>query len=274
MDMSNFDNFQKQKAILNKHLANITASVNEMNDLKKKRGGMRDPQIIGMQAENYKALKVAEQMWSKLKEAFERNVKKNKLDPKTLEDRRKFVELFGREMIKLQEQNSGIKRQAGSDTADQAIANNQKRAAARAARRAGRRDRRTAARTAAGGSGTDDVEMDDVETKQPISAQEQQFYMEVQENDKKMDVLLDVINQGLQDLKNMATDIGTNLDTQAKMLEEVDQKMDDTLENFQTANARLRQLMEENTGGVETWCPIIILIIVLLAIVGYIFSIV
>lgn len=275
LDISNLDDFQKQKQLLNKHLSNITQNVAEMNDLKKKRGGVRDPQIIAMQNDNYKALKQAEEMWLKLKDAFEKGVKKGKLDPKTLEDRRKFVELFGKEMMKLQEANSGIRRNAAQEVTNTVIAKNRERAKQRADRRAQRKAGRDATRKAArGGSGNDeDIEMEDLDSKAPVSAAEQQFMMEVQENDKRMDQLLDVISAGLKDLKEIATDIGTNLDVQNEMLKQVDDKMDNVLENYETANDRLRKLLDENTGGVETWCPILILIIILLGIVGYIFSI-
>ncbi len=47
-----------------------------MNDLRKRRGGVRDAEIIGLQNENYKQLKQAEVIWVKLKDAFEKSTKK------------------------------------------------------------------------------------------------------------------------------------------------------------------------------------------------------
>ena len=85
-----------------------------------------------------------------------------------------------------------------------------------------------------------------------------------------------------------------SLDVQAQMLEEVSDKMDDTIEKYSVANARLKELLEkvkkktkktggaivtspsefsQNTGGVETWCPIVILIVILLGVIGYLFTV-
>jgi len=267
------DDFQKIKTMLNQKLSAITQGVKELNDLKKERNGVRDPEIIGLQMENTKMLQAAEGMWIKMKDAFQKNVKKGKLDAKTLEDRRKFVELFGRELMKLQQANSGIKKAAEEAATSKFIDENAKRRAERTKRREERRKKRELTRKARGAdaNSSDDIELDEME-KQPDKAT-QQFMLEVEQHTKREDELLDVISAGLAELQNVAKDINTTLDTQAQLLQEVDEKMDQTLDKYDTANARLKQLLDENTGGVEVWCPIIILIIVLLAIIGYLISI-
>lgn len=270
VSMKNMDDFQKQKHLLNRKLAGLTQNISELNELKKKRGGVRDAQIIGMQNDNMKDLQEAEKYWVALKNAFEKNVKKGKLEQKELEARKKFVELYGKELAKLFELNSNVKRLPNQDATSQAIERNRSRAAERAKRRADRTQKRSATRKAATGNETADD--DDDEQKVPVSSQEQQFYMEVEEKNKKMDALLDVISTGLKDIQEMAIDIGQNLEKQNEMLKEVDEKMDLTVENYVTANQRLKNLIDENTGGVERWCPIIILVVVLLAIVGYILT--
>ena len=58
------------------------------------------------------------------------------------------------------------------------------------------------------------------------------------------------------------------------MLKEVDEKMDGTIENYQGANKRLKELIVKNTGGADSWCPMIICIVIILGIIAYILSLI
>lgn len=44
-----------------------------------------------------------------------------------------------------------------------------------------------------------------------------------------------------------------------------------TISNFKAANKRLKTILEES-GGMERWCPVIICLVVLLALIGYMFT--
>ena len=57
------------------------------------------------------------------------------------------------------------------------------------------------------------------------------------------------------------------------MIEQVDEKIDQVQNKFDTANIKLNKLLDQ-TGGVSRWCPIIIAIIILLALLSYIYKIV
>jgi len=199
------------------------------------------------------------------------------LDAKTIEERRKYLELLSNQMNKLRELVSGVRSSQEQQQMSKAITDNTERRKKRQAEREAKRQARAAMRRAGrngGGGGTmpSDVELDELE-KQPASLQEQKFFMEVQQNDKKIDEMLDVLSAGLKNLNEMALDMNRSLDIQAQMLEEVGDKMDDTIEKYSVANARLKELLEQNTGGVETWCPIVILIVILLGVIGYLFTV-
>lgn len=53
------------------------------------------------------------------------------------------------------------------------------------------------------------------------------------------------------------------------MLKEVDEKMDTTIREYKTANERLADILEQS-GGLSRWCPMVICLIILLALIGYI----
>jgi len=248
-----------------------------MQEMMKERGGQRDAEIIGMRAALSKDLKTAETLYDQLKKNFDKDSKKKSLDAKTIEERRKYLELLSNQMNKLRELVSGVRSSQEQQQMSKAITDNTERRKKRQAEREAKRQARAAMRRAGrngGGGGTmpSDVELDELE-KQPASLQEQKFFMEVQQNDKKIDEMLDVLSAGLKNLNEMALDMNRSLDIQAQMLEEVGDKMDDTIEKYSVANARLKELLEQNTGGVETWCPIVILIVILLGVIGYLFTV-
>jgi len=271
------DEWQRNKYRLTKVLSDVTTQVQNMQEIMKERGGQRDAEIIGMRAALSKDLKSAETLYEQLKKIFDKDSKKKSLDAKTVEERRKYLELLSNQMNKLRELVSGVRSSQEQQQMSKAITDNTERRKRRQAEREAKRQARAAVRRAGrngggGGPPPGDVELDDME-KQPASLQEQKFFMEVQQNDKKIDEMLDVLSVGLKNLNEMALDMNRSLDVQAQMLEEVSDKMDDTIEKYSVANARLKELLEKNTGGVETWCPIVILIVILLGVIGYLFTV-
>lgn len=280
-EMKDMDDFQKTKAKLTKLLHAIEKSVEEYQMEKKKRGE-RDRTLIAMQNKNDKDLRTAAELLIALKNEYDKNAKKKKLEPNVLAARAKWLELFAKELERLRTMNSHHG-PAKPTALDSSIDANAKQRAQRAERRRKRRARRRATggddddENGTGGGGDDEDnagdENGDDEDRQPASAQEQAFMDEKVKNDKKMDELLDVINRGLGELKEIAIDINTNIKVTSEMLEEVDKKMDGTIENFQSANKRLKRLIDENTGGATSWCPVIICIVILLGVAGYIFNI-
>jgi len=94
-----------------------------------------------------------------------------------------------------------------------------------------------------------------------------------EENLADQDELQSEIEKGVDELKQISISIGKNLKTQEAMLKEADEKIDRNIEKVKNANARLAEIVEAS-GGMTRWCPILICVVVLLALVGYIFNIV
>lgn len=84
--------------------------------------------------------------------------------------------------------------------------------------------------------------------------------------------MLDEILKGVTELGQIAKDINTQIAISNAMTDELDKKMDKTIEQFKFSNARLQELLEE-TGGTSRWCPVIICFILLLGLVGYMWNV-
>eukprot|EP00486_Rosalina_sp_Unknown_P006355 CAMPEP_0201572382 /NCGR_PEP_ID=MMETSP0190_2-20130828/15592_1 /ASSEMBLY_ACC=CAM_ASM_000263 /TAXON_ID=37353 /ORGANISM="Rosalina sp." /LENGTH=288 /DNA_ID=CAMNT_0047998039 /DNA_START=19 /DNA_END=885 /DNA_ORIENTATION=+ len=106
---------------------------------------------------------------------------------------------------------------------------------------------------------------------QPLTAKQQAFIQESIERDAVLDEKLDLIKQGVQQLNAIGTDINEELDKQAVMLDEVEQKMDAVTEKLENRNEQIKKLLE-STGGATRWCPVMILCVILLACIGYIWN--
>ena len=106
---------------------------------------------------------------------------------------------------------------------------------------------------------------------QPLTAKQQAFIQESIERDAILDEKLDLIKQGVQQLNAIGTDINEELDKQAVMLDEVEQKMDKVTEKLENRNEQIKKLLD-STGGATRWCPVMILCIILLACIGYIWN--
>jgi len=69
----------------------------------------------------------------------------------------------------------------------------------------------------------------------------------------------------------MATDINQELDKQNAMLDEVEHKIDNVTDKLVSRNAQMKKILEDS-GGIQRWCPVLILLIILLALLGYIYT--
>ena len=86
-----------------------------------------------------------------------------------------------------------------------------------------------------------------------------------------MDEKLDIIKQGVMQLNAIGSDINQELDKQAVMLDEVEQKMDAVTDKLENRNEQIKKLLE-TSGGATRWCPVLILCVILMACIGYIYN--
>lgn len=131
-----------------------------------------------------------------------------------------------------------------------------------------------------GGGGDDAYEVtDEIEMKgfgesggvQKQSMAEQEFMAEVERCRREEDEMLEEIAKALDSLNELATTLNKQLKTTTVLLAVAEKQMDDTQEQFDKANARLSEMLEES-GGLSRWCPFIICAMVILALVGYMFK--
>lgn len=106
-----------------------------------------------------------------------------------------------------------------------------------------------------------------------VDAKEQIFLDEVKANREVEDDMLDEISKGLDELKNLGSDINKTLAYQGELLKQVDAQLEDVTEKFDSGNQKLQKLLDSQ-GGPSRWIPRICCFIILLAIVGYILKIV
>jgi hypothetical protein len=243
-----------------------------LTELRKKLGeDGRDNLTIRLQSENHERLKRATEQFAALKAQQARDErkgsKKKKLSEKDLADRRHMVELLGEEILRLTRANSKI----NVVQSDEEVAM-QSRVQARKAENERRAQERREARKKKGRKGKDAaIDEDEFKDIGPKSAQEQAFEAQVQVNREEQDKILIEISKGLDELKELATEANKQLVVQGAMLQQVDEQMDSTINNFKVANKRLKVLLEES-GGMSRWCPILICVIFLLGLVGYMFG--
>jgi len=95
----------------------------------------------------------------------------------------------------------------------------------------------------------------------------------LKQNDRKIDEKLDVIAQGVSVLGEMANEMGKEIEMQGVMIEELTQRVDDTQATLNNLNKRLKKTLEKVRKG-DRFCIDIILLIVVLALGGYIYNVV
>jgi len=270
-DMKHFDDFQRKKHGLNVMLQDIRADVDRLNELRKKLGREeRDTQTIRLQSDNTIRLKEAIELFNDVKKQLDKDAARTgrkKLEEKELNDRRHLVILLGEDIKDLTNQNARVKAIAGENETELAI-----RVEKRRQRETERREKRTEARKSRRHL-RNDFDADELKEAQPYSEQEQAFEQKVAENMAEQDAMLQEIINGLDELKEIANEANKQLTVQKAMLEQVDDKIDSNIRQFKSANKRLQTILDES-GGLSRWCPVLICLVVLLALIGYLFGVV
>lgn len=102
--------------------------------------------------------------------------------------------------------------------------------------------------------------------------EENQFIQEHAKARENQDQLLDEIHRGVVELQQLANDIKVSIDVSSKIIkEELEPKLDNTIQHFKTTNKQLSEILE-STGGVSRWCPFLICFIILICLIGYVIS--
>jgi len=272
-ELKNMDDFQRKRHQLSVLLDKLRTDIDRLNDIRKsKPDADRDPMCIRMQSDNNKAIKDATQLFSECMEIMKKDEKKKKkIDEQDLRDRHKLLELESERLKQLAMENSRVRPNISSEEE-----NIQKRRDIRRKKEKEDREARRARREQGDGKKKKgdqfDINDDDFKVVGPQSDQELQFEDQVANNMKQQDELLDAIIQGIDSLKVIAEEANKQLAVQDIMIHQVDQKIDQTIQQFQTVNKRMKNLLDDS-GGLSRWCPILICCVILLALIGYMFHI-
>ncbi|PIN10531.1 SNARE protein TLG1/Syntaxin 6 [Handroanthus impetiginosus] len=99
-----------------------------------------------------------------------------------------------------------------------------------------------------------------------------QFRQEYEMRKMRQDQGLDVIAEGLDTLKNMASDMNEELDRQVPLMDEIDTKVDKATADLKNTNVRLKHTVTQLRSS-RNFCIDIILLCVILGIAAYLYNV-
>ncbi|MCL7036975.1 hypothetical protein MKW94_012074, partial [Papaver nudicaule] len=97
-----------------------------------------------------------------------------------------------------------------------------------------------------------------------------QFRGEYEMRKIRQDQGLDVIAEGLDTLKNMASDMNEELDRQVPLADEIDSKVDRATSDLKNTNVRLKHTVNQLRSS-RNFCIDIILLCIILGIAAYLY---
>lgn len=255
VDQKNMDKFQKKQVELVNKMEELQNGLTQLAEKEKSSSG-RDQTVIALSHKNRKLINEVQNLFKELKDIHASDKKKRKKkDQSLMEERDRYIRTAEKSIQKLQNAvNPGM-----DEKSDRYRSRTEQRRKEREDKNRKRKDRRK--------KGKDNA---DTELKiHEVGAREQAFLDEVNENREKEDAMLDEISKGLDELKNIGTDINKSLAYQNELLNQVDTKLTDVTEQFDSGNKRLQDLLDSQ-GGPSRWIPRLCCIVLLLAVVGYV----
>lgn len=268
-ELKSMDKFQKKKRELNQILKTVRTDTDRLTELKRTLGpDTRDANCIKLMNDNSKALKQASELWQELKVIYASDSKKRakKLGEAELRTRNKQIQNLGQEIVNLTASSTRVKGSAVSNTEElDAQSKRSNRQRQERTEFKNKRKQRRAGKTKGNAIELDDADFDGIGA---MSEGEQKFMDQVQANVADQNEMLDEISKGLSELKELSLDMNKTLTTQEHMIAELGNEMDTTIDNFQSANSKLKDILDES-GGMTRWCPSLMCLILLLALVGY-----
>ncbi|XP_023893531.1 syntaxin-71 [Quercus suber] len=98
------------------------------------------------------------------------------------------------------------------------------------------------------------------------------FRQEFEMRKIKQDQGLDMISEGLDTLKNMASDMNEELDRQVPLMDEIDTKVDKAASDLKNTNVRLKDTVNQLRSS-RNFCIDIILLCIILGIAAYLYNV-
>lgn len=102
--------------------------------------------------------------------------------------------------------------------------------------------------------------------------QSSQFKQEYEMRKVKQNQGLEMISEGLDTLKNMASDMNEELDRQVPLMDEIDTKVDKATSDLKNTNVRLKHTVNQLRSS-RNFCIDIILLCIILGIAAYLYNV-
>ena len=116
-----------------------------------------------------------------------------------------------------------------------------------------------------GSSSGGGTELPDIETQQGL--------MQLEQKNRQIDDQLDVVAEGVQELKQIALTMNAEAKTQAAMVDEITNKVESVQSHLNTINKEMKKTLA-STRSADRFILDFILLVILLAIIGYIVNMV
>jgi len=240
-EMKLMDDFQRKRTALNEFLQQLSEDTEKLMQLRAdKKGDGRGLDEISIISDNQNKLREAQKMFNALKEQLTQDKKKNRIEEKEFVIRFQQLNVYAKEIETLAKKNSRVK-EIKSNIALVTDAGN--RQSLREKKELDRKKRRERQKRRG------QIDEEDIEELPELTAQEQMFLEQVQRNEAEQNMILDEMSKGLEELKVMSLDIQEKLKVQNEIINVVDEKLDRNIEQFQSANKRLKAFVDSVSEG-------------------------
>lgn len=258
---SKLDEFQRYKMDLNVVLTKIKQDIKTKDGIEQRIG--TNSESIKLKNKITKELESARKLQTKMESAFydqQRDVDNGDnydLSMEELKSRQELMSLMKQDLEYVQQQHEPSMNNTSSTTKGFDLAS----------RAMEKRRRRRRSKNNKRGMQIDDDEIEPV----PLTAKQQAFIQESIERDAVFYEKLDVIHAGVKQLRMVGYDITEELNVQNVMLDEMGEKIEGLTEKLESRNEQIKNILDSN-GGASRWCPILIMVVILLACLGYIYE--
>lgn len=273
-ELKEMDAFKRAKHELHNLLVETRESVDHFIDLRKSAEYERTLATIELHHTNSKKLKQASELWKKCKELLKKD--EQRLDPSELAQRKEAVVALAEDIQNLTHMNTMTRPDDQRPSASVETKNEVQRALEDKweKRRQGRVANRRGGRTGGGGGGGDGkdggftINDEDIRSQAPASDAEAQFMQLVEKSREEEDEILGLMITGMKDLDQIAVDIQGGLEEGKKLATKITNDVVRVNDKLRTTNQQIAEVME-SSGGMSRWCPVVIFLVLLLALIGY-----
>eukprot|EP01029_Cantina_marsupialis_P028360 TRINITY_DN776055_c0_g1_i1.p1 TRINITY_DN776055_c0_g1~~TRINITY_DN776055_c0_g1_i1.p1 ORF type:complete len:287 (-),score=86.68 TRINITY_DN776055_c0_g1_i1:108-968(-) len=105
-----------------------------------------------------------------------------------------------------------------------------------------------------------------------MNAAQRQRMKEIDKDNQEIDGLLDMVDNQLDDITNIAQNMNTTVKKQNIMLDEINEKAEKTQAELANVNTRMKEVIKKATGGSDKFCMYIICLIILLGILTVLYN--